>query len=133
MCTNCLVSKQARKHVPSRANFSAKKKLELVHGDLCGPITPETMSGNKYVLLLVDDFSRVMWVYFLKAKSEAFAAFKKFRALVEDGPDQRVKTFRTDRGGEFMSTEFNNYCEEMGITRHYTTPYTPQQNGMVER
>lgn len=125
LCTGCLMSKQARKHVPTRANFSASKVLELVHGDLCGPITPETASGKKYIFLLVDDFSRVMWVYLLKAKGEALMAFKNFRALVEDGIERKVKTFRTDRGGEFMSNDFKRYCEEEGIERHYTAPYMP--------
>lgn len=66
-------------------------------------------------------------------KSEAFEVFKNFRALVEDGNDKRIKVLRIDRGGEFMSNEFKSYCQEAGITRHYTTPYTPQQNGVVER
>lgn len=133
VCTGCLMSKQARKSVPTSASFSASKQLELVHGDLCGPINPETASGNKYVFLLVDDFSRVMWAYLLKSKGEAFEAFKKFRVLVEDGDERRIKTFRTDRGGKFMSKEFKEYCEQAGIARQYTAPYTPQQNGVVER
>ena len=133
VCTGCLMSKQTRKHVPTRSNFAASKVLELVHGDLCGPITPSTASGKRYIFLLVDDYSRVMWVYLLKSKGEAFTAFKNFRALVEDGVERKIKTFRTDRGGEFMSAEFINYCEESGIMRHFTVPYTPQQNGVVER
>lgn len=97
-CTGCLMSKQTRRPIPSRVNFSANKPLELVHGDLCGPINPETASGKKYVFLLVDDYSRVMWAYLLKSKGEALVAFKKFHALVEDGDERRIKTFRTDRG-----------------------------------
>lgn len=74
-----------------------------------------------------------MWVFFLKNKSEAFGEFKRFKALVENGDNRRIKVLRTDRGGKFMSAEFEKYCKEMGITRHYTVPYTPQQNGVVER
>lgn len=74
-----------------------------------------------------------MWVYFLKTKDETLEAFKNLCALVERGPERRVRTFRTDRGGEFGSNEFDKYCEKAGITRHYTAPYTPQQNGVVER
>lgn len=91
--------------------------LELVHGDLCGPITPSTMVGNRYVFLLVDDYSCAMWDYLLKTKDEAFEAFKRFRAQVEDGAERKIKTLRTDRGAEFV-----NYCEENGITRHFTAP-----------
>lgn len=104
-----------------------------MHDDLCGPITPETASSKRYFLLLVDDFSRVMWVYMLKYKDEALSIFKKFKALVEDGSERKIKVLRTDRGGEFLSKSFVQYCEENGIERKYTNPYTPQQNGVVER
>lgn len=133
ICSGCLMSKQTRKPFPSKASYTASKVLELVHGDLCGPIEPATAGGNKYFFLLVDDFSRVMWVYLLKSKDEAFGVFKKFRAKVEDGKERKVKVFRSDRGGEFSSNEFKSYCEEVGIERHFTAPYTPQQNGVVER
>lgn len=99
-CTGCLMAKQARKSFPAQSLYRANKVLELVHGDLCGPLTPETPSGNRYFLLLVDDFSRYMWVYMLREKGEAFDAFKRFKALVESGSD-KMKAFRTDRGGEF--------------------------------
>lgn len=111
----------------------SKKVLELVHGDIYGPISPPTPSERRYFLLLVDDFSRVMWVYFLTTKDEAFDEFKKFKALVENGSEKRIKALRTDRGGEFCSSQFTSFCEEAGILRHCTAPYTPQQNGVVER
>ncbi|KAL8090107.1 hypothetical protein AgCh_039543 [Apium graveolens] len=133
VCSGCLMSKQTRKPFPSKANYTAARALELIHGDLCGPIEPAIMGGNKYFLLLVDDFSRYMWIYFLKSKDEAFVMFKRFRALVENGSEKRIKVFRTDRGGEFNSKEFTSYCEENGIERHYTAPYTLQQNGVMER
>lgn len=132
-CEGCLMAKQTRKAFPTQTIFHAKQKLELIHGDLCGPITPPTPAGNRYFFLLVDDFSRKMWVFMLKEKHEVFDAFKRFRTLVEKGTEKRIKTFRTDRGGEFCSSSFNLYCEEAGITRNYTAPYTPQQNGVVER
>ena len=133
-CSGCLMLKQARKPFPTKLSYSTEKVLELVYGDLCGPITPTTSAGNKYFFLLVDDdFSRVMCVYMLKSKNEALEAFKHFRNLVEDGDKRRIKSFRTDRGGEFNSKLFNAYCDEAGITRQFTAPYSPQQNGVVER
>lgn len=77
-CVGCLMSKQARKPFPSKAEYSATKILELIHCDICGPISPETTAGNKYFLLLVDDYSRVMWAYLLRSKDEALSTFKKF-------------------------------------------------------
>lgn len=107
--------------------------LELVHGDLCGPISPTTMADNRYFMLLVYDFSRVMWSYMLSSKDEAVGAFQKFRAQVKRETDKKIKVFRPDRGGEFMSNSFKSYCEENGIIRHFTAPYSPQQNRVVER
>lgn len=133
VCEGCLMSKQARKKFPNKASYEAGEMLELIHGDLCGPITPETTSGYRYFFLLVDDFSRYMWVYFLKTKDEALKVFKNFRTKVEKETEKRIKVFRSDRGGEFTSNDFKEYCEGAGIERHYTTPYTPQQNGVVER
>lgn len=74
-----------------------------------------------------------MWVYFIKTKDEALNAFKNFRALVENGSEKNVKVFRSDRGSEFTSSDFESFCAKAGIARHYATPYTPQQNGVVER
>lgn len=132
-CEGCLMGKQVRKAFPGQTSFNSTQALELIHGDICGPIEPATPAGNRYFLLLVDDFSRKMWVYMMKAKGEAFEVFKKFKAMVENKMDSKIKTFRTDRGGEFCSSVFNKFCEEFGIDRHYTAPYTPQQNGVVER
>ena len=73
------------------------------------------------------------WVYFLKAKSEAFENFKIFKAMVEKQFGLCVKALRTDRGGEFLSNEFITFCEEQGIRRELIAPYTPEQNGVTER
>lgn len=73
-----------------------------------------------------------MWTYLLKTKDEAFEAFKKFKQQVETA-EIRIKSFHTDRGGEFCSQQFISYCEQSGIYRQFTAPYTPQQNGVVER
>ena len=133
ICGSCLLGKQTRNTFPQATSYRAEKVLELIHGDLCGPISPTTRPGNKYVFVLIDDHSRYMWTILLKEKSEAFEKFKKFRALVEQDSGQKIQTFRSDRGGEFVSHEFNTYCEDAGIKRHLTAPYTPQQNGVVER
>ncbi|GJV92454.1 ribonuclease H-like domain, reverse transcriptase, RNA-dependent DNA polymerase [Tanacetum coccineum] len=77
--------------------------------------------------------SRYMWVYFLKSKDEAFETFKEFKLKVENEVGKKIRSFRTDRGGEFTSREFTRYYNENDIVRQLTTPYSPQQNGIVER
>ncbi|MCH80155.1 copia-type polyprotein [Trifolium medium] len=133
VCEDCLVGKQHREIIPKMSNWKASKRLELIHSDICGPITPASNSDNRYVLTFIDDFSRKTWVYFLKNKSSALNYFKKFRSMVEKESGSAICCLRTDRGGEFNSSEFKEYCEENGIKRQLTTAYTPQQNGIAER
>nr|GEU54259.1 zinc finger, CCHC-type [Tanacetum cinerariifolium] len=122
LCEGFLVGKQTRNSYPTQTTYRASKRLELVHGDLCGPIIPPTPTGNRYFMLLVDDYSRVMWVYLLKAKDEALEVFKNFRKKVKTETEEKVKVLRTDRGGEFLSNQFTTYCNETGLERHYTSP-----------
>ncbi|CAH9074982.1 unnamed protein product [Cuscuta epithymum] len=133
LCEGCVIAKHGRAPFPGQTTFRADQPLQLIHADLCGPITPQTQAGNRYFLLLVDDYSRMMWVYMLKQKNDAFSAFRKYKALVENQTGYNMKILRTDRGGEFQSKEFTSFCEKEGIERHLTAPYTPQQNGVVER
>ena len=128
-----MVGKQQRRPFPAQSTYRASDALELLHGDLCGPIIPATHGGKKYFFLVVDDYSRYMWVVLLRSKDEAFEAFKKLKAATEMEHKVKVRALRTDRGGEFTSNEFNDYCEKIGIKRFLTAPYTPQQNGVVER
>ncbi|KAJ9566346.1 LOW QUALITY PROTEIN: hypothetical protein OSB04_002312 [Centaurea solstitialis] len=131
LCESCLVGKHSRKPFPKTSLYRATRTLELIHGDLCGPISPSTIAGNRYVFVLIDDYSRFMWSYLMK--ENAITYFKKFKTMVEKETDNSIKVLRTDRGGEFSSREFNNLCDDNGMIRHLTAPYTPQQNGVVER
>jgi len=100
---------------------------------LCGPIIPISNSNKRYLICFIDDFSRKIWVYFLEEKSEAFIIFKYFKSLVEKETGSCIKSLRTDRGGEFTSQEFDQFCKENGIKRQLTAAYTPQQNRVAER
>ena len=133
LCDSCLAGKQRRRPFPKTARYRAADPLELVHGDLCGPITPATHGGRRYFLLLVDDCSRYMWLQLLTSKSDAAEAIKHFKARAEMESGKKLKVLRTDRGGEFTAVEFTTYCAEEGVGRHLTAPYSPQQNGVVER
>ncbi|CAO2168313.1 unnamed protein product [Urochloa humidicola] len=133
LCDACLVGKQRRNSFPAVAQYRAERTLELVHGDLCGAITLETPSGGKYFLLLVDDKSRFMWLKVLARKDQAAAAIREFQARAEAESGLKLGALRTDRAGEFTSIEFTEYCAGEGVRRQLTAPYSPQQNGVVER
>ncbi|GJR47278.1 zinc finger, CCHC-type containing protein [Tanacetum coccineum] len=128
ICDVCLIRKHSRKPFLKKAKARSTSPLDLVYGDLCGPITPPTPSGKKYIFLIVDDYSRYMWVYFLSTKDQAFDTFKEYKSTIEKELRTTLKMLRTDRG-----EEFTQYCKENGITRQLTAPYSPQQNGVVER
>ena len=86
-----------------------------------------------YYVIFIDDLFRKCWIYFLKLKSEAFAKFKEFKALVENQTEKRIHILRSDNGGEYESHEFERFCKEAGMKHQLTVPYNPQENGIVER
>ncbi|GJZ64659.1 zinc finger, CCHC-type containing protein [Tanacetum coccineum] len=133
ICDICLIGKHSRAPFPQQAKYRSKTALDLIYGDLCGPISPPTPSGKRYIFLLVDDYSRYMWEYFLNSKDQAFDVFKEFKTRVEKEHGTKIKMFRTDRGREFTSNEFHKYCRENRIIRQLTAPYSLQQKGVVER
>ena len=87
--------------------------LELVHGDICGPISPATVGGSKYFLLLVDDYSRVMWVPMIKNKSKPFQPFFKFKNLLEAKKGMKIGCLRIDQGDHFTSSIF--FCSALNM------------------
>jgi hypothetical protein len=133
MCKPYQVGKITKTQFKSKSSTSTEKPLQLVHMDLCGPSRQEGTLKENYFMLSIDDYSIITWVAFLKEKAEAFEKFKKFKALTENQTGKRLKVVRSDRGGEFMSSDFKEFCDKHGIKREYTIPRTPQQNGVVER
>ncbi|RWR74934.1 Integrase, catalytic core [Cinnamomum micranthum f. kanehirae] len=132
VCPGCQYRKSHRLPFPTSKN-RASTVLQLVHSDLMGPTKTLSYSSFRYVMILVDDFSRFTWVYFLENKSEAFSKFVQFKEQVEKEFELQIKCLRTDNGGEYMSDQFLNYCKEHGIQHQMTCPETPQQNGVAER
>lgn len=107
-CDTCVITKQWCSPFPTQAKYRAEHALDLVHGDICGPISPATPGGKKYFLLLVDDYSRFMWLMLLAAKSDTPAAIKRFQVAVELESGRKLKILHTDYGGEFTSIEFGD-------------------------
>jgi hypothetical protein len=110
-----MTGKQRRIAFPDQAAWRAEHGLELVHGDLCGPISPTTPSGNSYFLLLVDDHSRYMWISTLVSKNQAATVIMEFQARAEGESGHKLSMLRTDRGGEFTSKQFTEYCVQEGV------------------
>ena len=107
--------------------------LELVHTDVCGPMSTQAKRGYEYFITFTDDYSRYGYVYLMKRKSEASEKFKEFRAEVENQLGKCIKAIRSDRGGEYLLGDFKDYLTQNGIVSQLTPPGTPQQNGVAER
>jgi transposase InsO family protein len=88
-----------------KSKFSTTRPLELIHTDICGPITSDSFS-EEYFITFIDDYSRKCWVYFLKKKSEAFETFKKFKVVIEKTTGKNIRSMRLDRVGEYLSNQF---------------------------
>jgi len=132
-CKDCLLGKQYREAIMKKSQWRASEKLELIHYDICGRTKPSSNAGSRYFLTFIDDFSRKTWTYIIKEKSRVFEVFKVFKSLVEIKSRCVIKCLRTNRGGEYTSSAFNEFCSSNGIRRHLTTTYTPQQNCVSER
>lgn len=92
-----------------------------------------SIGGNQYLLTFIYDYTKKTWVYLLKQKSEVFECFHKYKALVEKQSGHYIKFLRINRGGEYISNYFLHFFREHGIHKKFTTRYTPQRNGVVER
>lgn len=132
VCKDCRLGKQTRRSFKTK-EYSSTMPPELVHTDLCRPTRTASMQGERYFMLLIDDYSCMTWVAFLKEKLEALEKFKAFKALVENEKGLKIKCLRSDNGGEFTSNGFVSFCEKFGIKRQFSAARTPQQNGVVER
>jgi hypothetical protein len=109
----------------SEAKYRVAHKLELVHGDLCGPVMPSTPSRNKYFILLVNDLSRYMWISLMGSKDQDLASFMAFKSRAKAKSKKKVGTLCTYHGGEFTKRTFVEHCMNEGIRGHLTAPYTP--------
>ena len=108
-CEHCVFGKQKRVSF-GKGIHSTKGTLDYVHSDLWRPSHVPTKGGTSYMLTVIDDFSRKVWVFFLRHKREVFATFKQWKTMIEKQTGKQVKRLRTDNGLEFCSGEFNSFC-----------------------
>ncbi|GJV11651.1 retrovirus-related pol polyprotein from transposon TNT 1-94 [Tanacetum coccineum] len=133
-CNACKIGKQAHASHKAKNVVSTTRCLDLLHMDLFGPSAVRSYGGNRYTLVIVDDYSRYTWTRFLKDKTEAFDHFKIFSKKIQNQLGCSIVSIRTDHGREFDNeVQFGEFCNANGITHNFSAPRTPQSNGVVER
>ncbi|WVZ71236.1 LOW QUALITY PROTEIN: hypothetical protein U9M48_019848 [Paspalum notatum var. saurae] len=122
----------AASHIPvSRVMTSYSG--ELLHMDTIGPARVASVGGKWYVLVVVDDFSRFSWVFFMESKDEAFGFVRDLVLRLRNESHKAMRAIRSDNGGEFRNSRFENFCRDLGLKHQFFSPYTPPQNGVGER
>nr|GEW93552.1 integrase, catalytic region, zinc finger, CCHC-type, peptidase aspartic, catalytic [Tanacetum cinerariifolium] len=133
LCSACERGKSKKASHPPKLVSSDNSKLELLHMDPCGPMRVASINGKKYILMIVDDYSRYTWVYFLHSKDETPEIIKKFIAQAQLNYKAKVCKIRIDNGTEFKNATLKAHYEKLGIMQQFSHARTPQQNGVVER
>jgi transposase InsO family protein len=131
-CEPCLMGKMIKTPF-SGIMERATDLLEIIHTDVCGPMSISTRGGYLYFLTFTDDLSRYGYVYLMKHKSKMFEKFKEFQNKVENHRNRKIKFLRSNRGGEYLSYDFLTHLKASGIVSQLTPPGTPQRNGVSER
>ncbi|GJS19626.1 putative ribonuclease H-like domain-containing protein [Tanacetum coccineum] len=132
-CVACQKGKQHRASCKSKTENSISLPLYLLHMDLIGPTFVNILKKKMYCLVVIDDYSRFTWVFFLATKDETSGILKSFITRIENLVDHKVKVIRCDNGTEFKNREMNQFYEIKGILRQFSVDRTPQQNGVAER
>lgn len=131
-CETCVGGKHHRSPFGS-STTKTTEVLELVHSDVCGKMREKSLGGAEYFVTFTDDKTRYTWVYILKTKDQVFDCFLQWKLLTEKQSIRKLKTLRTDNGGEYTSNKFEKYLKDEGIRHETTVPKTPEQNGVAER
>nr|GFA45184.1 integrase, catalytic region, zinc finger, CCHC-type, peptidase aspartic, catalytic [Tanacetum cinerariifolium] len=133
LCSACQLGKSKKHTHKPKAENTNLEVLNTLHMDLCSPMRVQTINGKKYILVIVDDYSRFTWVKFLRSKYETPDVVIKFITQIQVGLNKTVRYVRTNNGTEFVNYTMTEYYERIDIIHQKTVPRTPQQNGVVER
>ncbi|GJS17222.1 putative ribonuclease H-like domain-containing protein [Tanacetum coccineum] len=132
-CVACKKGKQHKASCKAKLERIIRKPLELLHMDLFGPVSVESINKKRYCLVVTDDFSRFSWVFFLATKDETSEILCNLIIGLENQLNHNVKIIRCDNGTEFKNHAMNELCAKKGIKREFSVARTPQQNGVAER
>jgi hypothetical protein len=110
ICKGCALGNNMRKPFP-RSNIISKEIIDLIHSYVCSSMPVKSLRDSLYYVIFIDDYSRKTWLYLLKTKDEVFIKFQEFKAEIENLTNKKIKTLRTDNGGEYTSKEFVVFCK----------------------
>nr|GEY56602.1 integrase, catalytic region, zinc finger, CCHC-type, peptidase aspartic, catalytic [Tanacetum cinerariifolium] len=133
LCSSYELGKAKRKYFHTKLTPSSKRRLHLLHMDLCGPMRVASINGKRYVLVIVVDYSRYTWTHFLRSKDETPEVLIDFLGLVQRGLQAQVRVVRTDKNTKFFNQTLHAYFATEGILHQTSIARTPKQNGVVER
>nr|GFB41155.1 retrovirus-related Pol polyprotein from transposon TNT 1-94 [Tanacetum cinerariifolium] len=133
LCSSCELRKAKRKSFHTKLTPCSKRWLQLLHMDLCGPMRVASINGKRYVLVIVDDYSKYTWTHFLRSKDETPKVLIDFFRLVQRGLQAQVGVVRTDKGIKFLNQTLHAYFAAKWIQHQTSVARTPEQNGVVER
>ena len=131
-CTSCISAKMHKTPFSTHVS-NTEYPFQLVYSDLWGPAPMTYVLDHRFYVIFADDFTRFTWLFLLERKSDVFPVFLHFNSLVETQFSAKIKTLRSDGGGEFVNAKFKSFCLEHDILHQFSYPYSPQQNGVAER
>ena len=133
VCGPCQLGKQTKaKHLGTQT-FSTSRPLELLPLDLMGPTRTKSLGGKRYIIVVVDDFTRYTWIILLQSKSDAPEHIEALCTRLQNEKSLKIDRIRNDHGKEFENSYMESFCTRSGISQEFSAPITSQQNGVVER
>ena len=132
-CGSCQFGKQTKAKHPSTQTSATSRPLELLHLDLMGPTRIESFRGKRYIMVIVNDFTRYTWVILLKSKSDAPEHIEALCTRLQNEKNMKIDQIRSDRGKEFENSYMESFCTRSSISQEFSASITLQQNGVVER
>nr|GEY80867.1 uncharacterized mitochondrial protein AtMg00810-like [Tanacetum cinerariifolium] len=133
LCFACAMDKSKKKSHKPKSEDTNQERLYLLHMDLCGPMRVKSVNRKKYILVIVDDYSRFTWVKYLRSKDEAPDFIIKFLKMIQVRLKVHVRRIETDNGTNFVNQTLREYYEQVGISHETSVARSPQQNGVIER